>query len=106
MADRPFEVRFTPLAYEDLGEIWSYIAEKLSSPQAAASLMNDIEEATAKLEQFPYLGGEAQDVYLASKGYRRLVVQNYLIFYLVDDANSRVIIMRVVYGAREYRDIL
>jgi len=38
-----------------------------------------------------------EDHYLASKGCRKLVVQNYLVFHLVDQVQKEVIIMRVMY---------
>ena len=67
---------------EDLDEIWSALSEPLAAPKAADDLMCEIDESTERLTGFLFLGGEAADAFLASKGYRRLIVQNYLIFIL------------------------
>lgn len=95
-----------PLAYQDLDEIDNYIRFQLSGPQAANNLMSKIENSIDKFQDFAYLGSEIYDAYLSQKGYRKLVVDNYIIFYLVDEKGSRIYIMRVLYGAREYRDLL
>ena len=41
-----------------------------------------------------------QDV-LSQRGYRKLVVENYVIFYLCDDDNRTLNVMRVLYHARD-----
>ena len=106
MESENYRIRYTPLAYEDLDEIDTYISTVLLNPQAALNLLDEMEESINRLQQFPLIGSELEDPYLASKGYRKLVVQNYLVFHLVDQAQKEVIIMRVMYGAREYRSLL
>ncbi|WP_425061443.1 hypothetical protein [Sporomusa carbonis] len=34
------------------------------------------------------------------------MVDNYLVFYLVNEAEEEVVIMRILYGASNYQDIL
>lgn len=46
------------------------------------------------------------DEFLKSKGYRKLIIDNYIVFYLVDEGNKQVIIMRVLYGKQKYEDLL
>ena len=101
-----YQLHFTPLAYEDMDEILSYISNKLSNPQAAESLFEEIEKSIQRLKKFPYIGSEVTDSYLAAKGYRKLIVQNYLVFHLVDIKQKQIIIMRILFGAREYRNSL
>lgn len=106
MENKPYEIYYTPLAAEDLDEIDTYICETLCNPQAAEHLMEEMEKSIHRLRDFPYIGSEVEDAYLASKGYRKLVVENYLVFHLVDDVSRVILIMRVQYGAREYRSLL
>lgn len=106
MENENFQIRFTPLAYEDLDEIDTYISVTLVNPQAAERLLEEMENSINQLIQFPYIGSEVDDPYLARKGYRKLVVENYLVFHLVDSDQKQVVIMRVLYGAREYRSLL
>ena len=101
-----FAIRFTPLAYEDLDEIDSYISNTLCNPQAAEKILDEMQTAINRLRTFPMSGSLVDDPYLASKGYRKLVVQNYLVLHLIDAEQHRVIIMRVVHGTREYHNLL
>lgn len=106
MENECYKIRYTPLAYEDLDEIDTYISETLLNPQAAENLLDEMEKSIRQLEQFPYVGSEVEDSSLADKGYRKLVVQNYLIFHIVDLEQKQVVIMRILYGAREYHNLL
>lgn len=106
MENKPYQIQYTPLAYEDLDRIDSYIAETLVNPSVADRLMEKMETSIHQLKEFPYIGSEVADPYLAAKGYRKLVVDNYIVFHLVNDERRMVLIMRVIHGAREYRDLL
>ena len=106
MENESYAIKYTPLAFKDLDEIDSYITDTLCNEQAAERLISDMEKAVSALKQFPRSGAEVDDAYLAAKGYRRLVVNNYLVFYLIDEAQKAAVIMRILYGAREYHGLL
>ncbi len=106
MESKLYQIRYTPLAYQDLDEIDSYISETLHNPQAAEKLLNEMETSINRLKTHPLIGFEVDDSLLASKGYRKLIIRNYMAFYLPNPEKREVIIMRILYGAREYRDIL
>ncbi len=106
MKNKSYRIRYTPLAYADLDDIDTYITETLHNSSAAENLLDEMEASIRQLENYPLLGFEVNDSYLASKGYRKITVQNYLVFYLIDHTEKNVIIMRILHGAREYRDLL
>ncbi len=106
MENKPYQIRYTPLAYADLDSIDSYIAETLANPTAADHLMEKMERSIDRLKDFPYIGSEVGDAYLAAKGYRKLVADNYIVFHLISEDRRTVLIMRVVHGAREYQNLL
>ena len=106
MDDEHFHVRFTPLAYEDMDEIDDYISVTLGNLEAAEKLLSKIEQELQHLTRYPRIGAQPRDTFLASKGYRKLVVENYLVFYILHDTEHEVVVMRVLYGAREYRSLL
>lgn len=101
-----YRVKFTAIAEVDLDEIFQYIAVHLSAPDAAISLLDEMEEQINRLCDFPYAGSAISDAMLAVRGYRKLIVKNYIIFYLVDEDEKQVVIMRVLYGARRYESFL
>lgn len=49
--------------------------------------------AAANLENFPLLGPVHYDVVLATRGFRKLLIRNYVAVYRIDD--DRVVIYRV-----------
>ena len=106
MENENYRIRYTPLAYEDLDEIDSYITDTLCNESAAEQLLAEMERSINQLRQFPQIGSKVEDAYLAEKGYRKLVVENYLVFHLINEAAKEVIIMRILYGAREYHKLL
>lgn len=98
------KLKFTPEARTDMLDIFEYIAEELSAPASALDLINKIEDKCERLTIFPLSCPIPRDGILAKKGYRMLLVDNFIIFYRVDAVS--VIIMRVVYGKRDYRNLL
>ena len=101
-----YHIRFTPLAFEDLDDIASRIADTLCNESAAERLFTEMEQSINRLRQFPHIGSVVEEPYLASKGYRKLIIENYLVFHLINEVEKEVIIMRILHGAREYRDFL
>jgi toxin ParE1/3/4 len=106
MESSRYRVKFTPIAEDDLEQIFEYISGELSAPQAAQNLMGDLERGIMGLRDFPYRGSLVLDGLLKSKGYRKLVIHRYLVFYLIDEDEKQVAIMRVLYGPRKYKDFL
>jgi toxin ParE1/3/4 len=96
-------IRLLRAAEEDLKGIMTYIAlDNLSA--AAAALADKIENRLSGLSSYPLLGKIPDEDELANMGYRFLVVQNYLIFYTIEE---RVIwVHRIIHGARNYMSLL
>ncbi len=106
MSNKKFTLKFTPKAYEDIEEIYNYISGSLFAEVAANNLLEKIEERVMKLEEFPFSCNYVSDEVLKSKGYRKLIVDNYLVFYIIDEKNKKVVIVRILFGAQNYNDIL
>ncbi len=106
MSKRKYSLKFNQKAYEDINQIFSYIAESLCNGVAAYNLIEKIEKSIMRLRDFPYSCSYVSDDFLKNKGYRKLVVDNYLVFYLVDETEKSVIVMRILYGAQKYQELL
>jgi toxin ParE1/3/4 len=52
----------------------------------------------------PFLGRVPKDDRLKNKGYRMLVVDKYLVFYIVK--NKTIQIRRIIHGARNYNFLM
>ena len=86
----------------DLDKILTYIAEKLSTPKAAADFADALDEKYEALERQPYMYELSRNKRLARLGYRRIVIDNYIALYLVNDERREVIIARIFYGKQNY----
>ena len=106
MPGKNYKLKFTPKANEDLEQIYNYISEKLFAENAAHNLMEKIESSIIRLKSFPYSGSFVSDSALKGRGYHKLVVDNYIVFYLIDEIERQVVIMRILYGAQNYKGLL
>lgn len=97
-----YSLKMTPAAEDDLDGIYAYIAGVFFDPTAAERIILRIEGAIMSLRNYPCRCEVSRDETLAMKGYRRLVVGNYVAIYFVDDASETVVIMRVFHGDMDY----
>jgi len=97
-----FQIRFLKIAEEDFTEIVSYIAA--DNPKAADEIATKIEKNLELLSENPFLGRIPRDEELKKLGYRYLIIQNYIIFYTIE--NNKIFIHRLLHSARNYKEIL
>ena len=101
MDTNTYEIVFTDTAKEELEEIYEYISEHLLEVGAANRLMDKIEQSILRLKQNPYSCVEVH-IKPHNNVYRKLVIDNYIALYEVEETYKQVIIYRVVYGKRDY----
>jgi plasmid stabilization system protein ParE len=101
-----YKIRILKPAQLEIREIYRYIAEELNSPIAASRRVALIDKAIVSLQENPTRFPLVRDDYLASKGYRMIVVKNHLVFFIVREEESAVSIMRVLYGRRDWLHLL
>jgi len=106
MSENSYSLKFTPKASEDLEQIYSYISGKLFAEIAADNLFARIESTMMRLKDFPYFCSFVLDEPLKSRGYRKLVIDSYIAFYLVDEIEKQVVVMRILYRAQSYQNLL
>ncbi len=99
-----YSVNISKDAKEDLKGIYKYIAFELLSPDTALKQLDKIEKAILSLDNLP-ARHRLYDEYI-SKDIRFLPVNNYVVFYIVDEKNMEVHIVRVLYGGRNMENIL
>ena len=98
-----YKLRYLPLAEKDLESIADYIANHLKAPKAALDFINAVENGVKQLLEHPYSCRVYQPERPIDMEYRLLVVNNFLIFYVV--LENFVEIHRIVYGRRNIADI-
>ena len=85
-----WQVFMTDTAKRDLREIALSIYDQSGDSDIAASFVAALREKCLALESYPERGAIPKDYVLKALGYRYLVYQHYLIFYLTDESERRV----------------
>lgn len=82
-------------------EIVHYISYDLMAPDAADNLLDKFKAEIMKLSGFPKKHALIEEEPWRTEGVRKIVVKNFLIYYWVDDDNSRVQVTGVIYSRRD-----
>ena len=101
-----FKVIITPTARKDIEDIIHYIREELKNPDAAMSIQNKLKEAIFSLSEFPFRHHLMTDTTIADLGIRKVLVENYIVFYTVYEETACVDIIRVLYVRRNWLNLL
>ena len=97
-----YEIRYLPIAEEDLNEIVDYLLEY--SIDAANAFIDELEKLEERLSMFPESAVAIRDKKFRSMGYRMAVIGDYLLFYTL--RNENVYVMRIMHGKRDYLSLL
>lgn len=92
-----YDIHISPVAYRDIDEI----IENLNtlSPAVAMRYNDLLIDGIDSLAEFPNRCPPAHEPGLAARGYRFLVVRNYLVFYTVE--GTTVTVHRILDGRRD-----
>lgn len=90
-----YQLDYLPIARQDMIEIVKYISHEFCNPTAADKLAHEMTEAADSLTQFPYSNAIHPTVRPLKREYRKLTVQNYIMFYWIDEKEKRITIARV-----------
>ena len=101
-----YQLKFLPIARQDMIEIARYISHEICNPTAAEKLTVEMIEAAERLTDFPYINTVHQTVKPLKNEYRKLLVKNYIMFYWIDEKEKKVTIARVLYARRDYEELL
>lgn len=98
-----WKIVYTAGARRDLRNIYEYIAYDLIAPETAAGQTQRIMKEIRTLDETPMRFRLYDDEPWHSVGLRFFPVDNYLVFYLLDEAKNTVSIVRIMYGGRDIR---
>ena len=101
-----YKLEYLPVARKDMIEIVRYISRELQNPDAADRLAVELVNAAESVLTFPYAAPAYQPIRSLKHEYRKILVQNYLMFYWVDEEERLVTVARVVYAKRDYGRLL
>ena len=102
MDTKKYKVIITPTAYKEINKIYDYITDDLYAENAAKRLMNKVEQEVQRLKDTPKIHTEIEKFDELKRIYRRIVVDNYVILYTIDEDNEVVFVSHMYYGGRNY----
>ena len=96
-----YTVMLYPKAYRDIDDIYAYITLEKLSPENAKAQTGRIWAALISLEKLPEAHQDRQVGKYAGKGYKQLIIDNYIAIYRIDKSKKTVYVVTVQYQGRD-----
>lgn len=96
-----YKIQITEPAERDLYEIGAYISKELLEPETAKKVISKIAKSINSLEDMPLRNSVVADHKLAYEGIRKIMADNYIIFYIATEEDETVTIIRILYSRRD-----
>ena len=97
-----YEIEFTEDCRDEINEIYEYISEKLVAENSAKKLMRKMRDAVMDLSETPNLYMKIEKKDRNKREFRRMVIDNFVVLYTVDENSKKVYIANMHYGRRNY----
>ena len=101
-----YEVVVSARAERDVRDIVRYIAVELGQLDNAAVVVDEIDRAVADLASLPNRFRHVDSAYFAARGYRRMIVGQYIVFFTVAEAAHVVHVERILHARRDWEPLL
>lgn len=101
-----YRVVYSPEARDDLKEIYTYIAVELQAPETAEGQVNRIRKEIRSLDFMPSRYAIVDWEPWRSMGMHRVPVDNFVVYYAVNDGSRTVTVIRIFYGGRDVENII
>ena len=101
-----WNVKLSPEFKQEVRDIYSYIANTLLVPETALKQIDRILKAVESLDEMPQRNPLYEREPWKTRGLRKLVVDNFVVFYLINEKQKDVVILHVFYGGRNITELL
>ena len=101
-----YSVEISDTAQPDINEIIAYTNRELKNHQSAKRLAANFRNNILSLEEMPKRYNLVNDEMLSRNGIRKLIIENYLVFYIVDELKGKVSIVRVLQSRRDWDKLI
>lgn len=97
-----YKIVFTNDSIIEMDNIYNYISKNLKSFNSAKKLMKKIDNAIEHLKYMPKIHRIIKRSLNPKFEYRKIVINNYIIIYLVSENEKKVYIMHIYYCRSNY----
>ena len=95
-----YKVKVNPRAIRDLDSIYEYIASQKLAPENAKGQVERIKKSILGLDTFPQSHQERNEGRYAGKGYRQLIIDNYIVIFRISEPQKTVYVVTIQYQGR------
>lgn len=99
-----YSVKLADEFLDEFEEICDYISNKLKNIDASNRLREKVIYNVLLLENSPRMCTEIEKTDRTERQYKRMVVNNYVILYTIDESEQIVYVAHIYYGGRNYLD--
>ena len=92
-----YKVKINPRAIRELDHIYEYIANEKLAPENAKGQIDRIKKAILSLDTFPQAHQERNEGRYTGKGYRQLLIDNYIAIFRIDEPHKTVYVVTIQY---------
>ena len=95
-----YKVKVNPKAIREFDDIYEYLANEKLAPENAKGQIERIKNAILNLNTFPQSHQERNEGRYAGKGYRQLLIDNYIAIFRIDEPHKTVFVVTIQYQGR------
>ena len=93
-------------AWEDIEDAFKYISDILFEPDIAKKIQRTLLIRIKSLETMPKRNAVIDMEPYKTRGVRILLIENYKVFYVVDEEKDMIYILNVLYKHRDWQNII
>ena len=101
-----YSIIYSSEAKEDLRENYSNNAYDLQAPETAEGQVNRIRKEIRSLDFMPSRYAVVDWEPWKSMGMHRVPVDNFIVYYVVNNGSRTITVIRIFYGGRDIEDII
>jgi plasmid stabilization system protein ParE len=102
MPDIKYTVEIYPLAFDDLDGIYRYYYEESQDGAVAKKVTDELKTKIYGLSFMPKKNPPVRERRLKKDGFRKLLCDNYVVPFLIDEEKKIVSVVRVFHGKMNY----
>lgn len=96
-----YKIKINPRAIRELNHIYEYIANETLAPENAKGQVERIKKGVLGLDTFSQSHQERNEGRYAGKGYRQLIIDNYIAIFRIDELHKTVYVITIQYQGRK-----
>lgn len=101
-----YKIELLPIAKNDIDNIIYYISHNLNNTTASKKLRDLFINSFDHIVEFPYGTSVYQSIGILKNEYRSYKVKNFLMFYMINEEDKIITIVRVLYQKMDINNIL